>query len=56
MLMPKKVKHRRVHRGNRRGAASGGTNVDFGEYALQALEACWMTNNQIEAGSYRHDP
>ncbi len=49
MLMPRKVKYRRVHRGNRRGVASGGTNVDFGEYALQALEACWMTSNQIEA-------
>ena len=49
MLMPKKVKHRRVHRGHRRGKASGGTHVDFGEYALQALESCWMTNNQIEA-------
>ena len=49
MLMPKKVKYRRVHRGSRRGPASGGTNVDFGEYALQALEACWMTNNQIES-------
>ena len=49
MLMPKKVKYRRVHRGHRRGKASGGTHVDFGEYALQALESCWMTNNQIEA-------
>jgi large subunit ribosomal protein L16 len=49
MLMPKKVKFRRVHRGHRRGKASGGTHVDFGEYALQALESCWMTNNQIEA-------
>ncbi len=49
MLMPKKVKYRRVHRGNRRGVASGGTHVDFGEYALQALEACWMSSNQIEA-------
>jgi large subunit ribosomal protein L16 len=47
--MPKKVKYRRVHRGRRRGAASGGQHVDFGEYALQALEVCWMTNNQIEA-------
>ena len=56
MLMPKKVKYRRVHRGNRRGVASGGTNVDFGEYALQALEACWMTNNQIEVGPYRDEP
>jgi large subunit ribosomal protein L16 len=47
--MPKKVKYRRVHRGSRRGVASGGTKVDFGDYALQALEACWMTSNQIEA-------
>lgn len=49
MLAPKKVKRRRVHRGHRRGVASGGTHVDFGEFALQALEACWMTNNQIES-------
>ncbi len=49
MLMPKKVKHRRVHRGRRTGVASGGNHVDFGDYALQALEACWMTNRQIEA-------
>ena len=49
MLMPKKVKYRRVHRGRRAGKASGGTNIDFGEYALQALESCWMTSNQIEA-------
>jgi len=49
MLMPKRVKHRRVHRGHRRGKASGGTHIDFGEFGLQALESCWMTNNQIEA-------
>lgn len=49
MLMPKKVKNRRVHRGKRRGPASGGTGVDFGDFALQALEACWMTNRQIES-------
>ena len=49
MLMPKKVKYRRVHRGRRTGPASGGINVDFGDFALQALEACWMTNRQIEA-------
>lgn len=48
-MMPKKVKYRRVHRGRRTGPASGGNKVDFGEYALQALEACWMTNRQIEA-------
>ena len=49
MLMPKKVKYRRVHRGRRTGSASGGNKIDFGEYGLQALEACWMTNRQIEA-------
>ena len=49
MLMPKRVKHRKQHRGRRRGAASGGTVVTFGEYGLQALESCWMTANQIEA-------
>ena len=49
MLAPKRVKFRRVHRGHRRGKASGGTHIDFGDYALQALESCWMTNNQIEA-------
>ncbi len=49
MLMPKKVKRRRVHRGRRTGVASGGNHVDFGEFALQALEACWMSNRQIEA-------
>lgn len=49
LLQPKRVKFRRMHRGNRRGKASGGTHVDFGEYGLQALESCWMTSNQIEA-------
>ncbi len=49
MLMPKKVKYRRVHRGRRTGRASGGTHIDFGDFALQAQEQCWMTSNQIEA-------
>ena len=49
MLMPKRVKHRKQHRGRRQGTASGGTEVSFGEYGLQALEGCWMTANQIEA-------
>lgn len=49
MLAPKRVKFRRMHRGHRRGKASGGTNIDFGDYGLQALESCWMTANQIEA-------
>jgi len=49
MLMPKRVKHRKQHRGRRQGTASGGTEVSFGEFGLQALEGCWMTANQIEA-------
>ncbi len=49
MLMPKRVKHRKQHRGRRGGKASGGTVVSFGDYGLQALESCWMTANQIEA-------
>jgi large subunit ribosomal protein L16 len=49
MLMPKKVKYRRPHRGKMRGRAKGGTEVAFGEYGLQALEPTWITNRQIEA-------
>jgi len=49
MLMPKRVKHRKEHRGRMRGAAKGGTEVTFGEYGLQALESAWITNRQIEA-------
>ena len=49
MLMPKRVKRRKQHRGRRNGKASGGTVVSFGEYGLQAQESCWMTANQIEA-------
>lgn len=49
MLLPKRVKYRRVHRGKMRGQAKGGTEVSFGEYGLQALEASWITNRQIEA-------
>ncbi|KIL52347.1 50S ribosomal protein L16 [Jeotgalibacillus soli] len=49
MLLPKRVKYRRVHRGKMRGQAKGGTEVTFGEYGLQALEASWITNRQIEA-------
>ncbi len=49
MLMPKRVKYRREHRGKMRGRAKGGTEVTFGEYGLQALEASWITNRQIEA-------
>lgn len=49
MLMPKKVKHRKMHRGSRAGQAKGGTELSFGEFGLQATESCWMTSNQIEA-------
>lgn len=49
MLMPKKVKHRKEHRGKMKGRAKGGTEVVFGEYGLQALEPSWITNRQIEA-------
>jgi large subunit ribosomal protein L16 len=49
MLIPKRVKHRKQHRGKMRGQAKGGTQVTFGEYGLQALEASWITNRQIEA-------
>jgi large subunit ribosomal protein L16 len=49
MLMPKRTKHRKLHRGRRQGAAQRGSTIAFGTYGLQALEACWMTNRQIEA-------
>lgn len=49
MLMPKRVKHRKVQRGSMKGVAKGGTKVTFGQYGLQALEAAWITNRQIEA-------
>src|SRR3954447_2045747 len=49
MLMPKKVKHRKQHRGRRTGLAKGGTEVTFGDYGIQALEPGWITARQIEA-------
>tara|TARA_S200000501_G_scaffold207476_1_gene195011 strand:+ start:77 stop:490 length:414 start_codon:yes stop_codon:yes gene_type:complete len=49
MLEPKKVKFRRVHRGNRRGMSSRGNHVAFGTYGLKALEPAWVTARQIEA-------
>src|SRR5437667_3658384 len=49
MLAPKKVKHRKQHRGRMRGIAKGGTEVHFGDYGLIALEPGWITNRQIEA-------
>ncbi len=50
MLMPKKVKYRKQQRGTMRGKATRGNTVAFGDYGLQALEACWLTSRQIEAG------
>lgn len=49
MLLPKRVKYRRVHRGRMKGKATRGNFVSNGEYGLQALEPCWITSNQIEA-------
>jgi large subunit ribosomal protein L16 len=49
MLMPKRVKFRRTHRGHRRGQAMRGTEIAFGEYGLVALEAHWIESKQIEA-------
>jgi large subunit ribosomal protein L16 len=49
MLMPKRVKHRKQHRGRMKGQAKGGTEVHFGDYGLLALEPGWVTNRQIEA-------
>ena len=49
MLMPKKTKFRKVHRGRRRGVSSGQTAVQYGDYGLKALDAGWITNRQIEA-------
>ena len=49
MLMPKKTKFRRVHRGRRRGNSTGQTVVQFGDYGLKAVDRGWITNRQIEA-------
>lgn len=50
MLMPAKVKHRKVFRGKRRGKSTKGNTLEFGDYGLQAMENCWITARQIEAG------
>ena len=49
MLMPRKTKYRKAHRGRRTGEAKGQTAVQFGDYGLKATEAGWITNRQIEA-------
>ena len=49
MLMPRKVKHRKQHRGRTQGMTKGGSALSFGEYGIQALEPGWLTARQIEA-------
>ena len=49
MLLPKRVKYRKQHRGRMRGKALRGNTVTYGQYGLQAVEPCWITSNQIEA-------
>jgi len=49
MLMPKRVKHRKVHKGRMRGKASRGVNLNFGSFGLKATEGGWVSNRQIEA-------
>ena len=49
MLLPKRVKYRRVQRSRMKGAAHSGTKVNYGDYGLMALEPAWITSNQIEA-------
>jgi large subunit ribosomal protein L16 len=49
MLMPKRTKYRKKHRGRMKGKATRGNKVTYGQYGLQATEPCWITGNQIEA-------
>lgn len=49
MLMPKRLKHRKQHRGRMRGKAFRGSELNFGDYALKAVEPCWLNSRQIEA-------
>ena len=55
MLLPKRVKYRRVHRGRMKGKASRGNTVTYGEWGLQAIEPSWITSNQIEAARIRSE-
>ena len=50
LMMPKKVKYRKQHRGRRKGLAVAGSYVAFGDFGLKAVETAWLTNRQIEAG------
>src|ERR1041385_6635888 len=56
MLLPKKTKFRKHHRGRREGTAKGQTTVQFGDFGLKALEAGWLTNRQIEAARIAPPP
>ena len=49
MLQPKRVKHRKQHRGRMPGDSTGGVSVEFGDYGLKSLDRAWITNRQIEA-------
>lgn len=49
MLMPKRVKYRKMHRGNNRGMSHNGNTVAFGDFGLLAVEPAWITSRQIEA-------
>lgn len=49
MLMPKRVKYRKEHRGKMKGRAKGGTEIVFGSYGIQSLDSAWITSRQIEA-------
>jgi len=49
MLMPKRLKHRKQHRGRMRGKAQRGSQIQYGDFALKALEPAWITSRQIEA-------
>ncbi|MCB1163138.1 MAG: 50S ribosomal protein L16 [Candidatus Latescibacteria bacterium] len=49
MLMPKRIKHRKMQKGRMRGFAYRGNQISFGQYAMQAQEPCWITSRQIEA-------
>ena len=49
MLQPKRVKHRKQHRGRMAGNSTGGTHIEYGEYGLKTLDRGWITNRQIEA-------
>ena len=49
MLMPRRIKHRKQHHPNRRGAAKGGTRLAFGDFGIQAVEGHYVTNRQIES-------